>query len=68
MAVTALHPPSVPGMAQAAHRVRTELAFGAYLLLRAGFTVLPLLFGVDKFFNALTNRAHHQREDREPRR
>jgi len=59
MAVTALHPPSVPDMARAAHRVRTEPAYGAYMLLRVGFTVLPLLFGVDKFFNALTNWEHY---------
>ena len=26
-------------------------AFQAYLLLRAGFTVAPILFGLDKFFN-----------------
>ncbi|HZO49800.1 MAG TPA: DoxX family protein [Gaiellaceae bacterium] len=31
-------------------RVR-QAAYQAYLLLRIGFTVAPILFGVDKFFN-----------------
>ena len=31
-------------------RVR-DAAYQAYLLLRVGFTVAPILFGVDKFFN-----------------
>ena len=59
MAVTVLHRPSAQGLAQAAHRTRTEPAYGAYLLLRIGFTMLPILFGVDKFFNALTNWEHY---------
>jgi hypothetical protein len=36
-------------------RVRTDPAYGAYLLLRVGFTVLPIVFGVDKFFGVLAN-------------
>ncbi len=59
MAVTVLHPPTAQGLAQAAHRARTEPAYGAYLLLRVGFTVLPILFGVDKFFNVLTDWEHY---------
>ena len=35
-------------------RVRNDPAYGAFLLLRAGFTALPILMGVDKFFNLLT--------------
>jgi hypothetical protein len=31
-------------------RVR-DAAYQAYLLLRVGFTVAPILFGIDKFFN-----------------
>jgi uncharacterized membrane protein YphA (DoxX/SURF4 family) len=31
-------------------RVR-DAAYQAYLLLRVGFTVAPILFGLDKFFN-----------------
>jgi uncharacterized membrane protein YphA (DoxX/SURF4 family) len=30
---------------------RTSPAFQAYLLLRTAFTVAPILFGLDKFFN-----------------
>nr|WP_205739645.1 hypothetical protein [Georgenia sp. SYP-B2076] len=37
------------------HRARTEPAYGAFLLLRVGFTVLPIVFGLDKFANVLTN-------------
>ena|SRR5689334_9329861 len=36
-------------------RVRTDPAYGAYVLLRVGFTVLPIVFGVDKFFGVLTD-------------
>ena len=32
--------------------------FAAYFLLRTVFTVAPILFGLDKFFNLLT-RPHH---------
>lgn len=35
-------------------RARREPAYGAFLLLRVGFTVLPIVMGVDKFFNVLT--------------
>jgi hypothetical protein len=45
------------GMTQAAalQRVRSDPAYGAYVLLRIGFTVLPIVFGVDKFFGVLAN-------------
>jgi hypothetical protein len=36
-------------------RVRTEPAYGAFWMLRLGFIVLPILMGLDKFFNLLTN-------------
>jgi uncharacterized membrane protein YphA (DoxX/SURF4 family) len=39
----------------ALRRARTEPAYGAFLLLRIGFTVLPIVFGIDKFTNLLTN-------------
>ena len=35
-------------------RARSDPAYGAFLLLRVGFTVLPILMGIDKFFNLLT--------------
>ncbi len=35
-------------------RVRSDPAYAAFLLLRIGFTVLPIAFGLDKFTNVLT--------------
>jgi uncharacterized membrane protein YphA (DoxX/SURF4 family) len=35
-------------------RARSDPAYGAFLLLRVGFAVLPILMGLDKFFNLLT--------------
>jgi uncharacterized membrane protein YphA (DoxX/SURF4 family) len=36
-------------------RARSDPAYAAFLLLRIGFTVLPIVFGLDKFTNVLTN-------------
>lgn len=36
-------------------RVRDDPAFGAFWLLRLGFVALPLLMGLDKFTNILTD-------------
>ncbi|RAV13966.1 hypothetical protein DQP55_09545 [Mycolicibacterium sp. GF69] len=36
-------------------RARTDPVYGAYLLLRTGFTVLPIVMGLDKFTNVLTD-------------
>jgi hypothetical protein len=44
---------------QALHRGRTDPAYGAFLLLRVGFTVLPILMGLDKFANLMTNWEHY---------
>jgi uncharacterized membrane protein YphA (DoxX/SURF4 family) len=46
--------------ASGAHRVAVSTTvadpvYQAFLLLRTGFTVLPILFGADKFFNAMVN-------------
>jgi len=38
-----------------ASAVRTDPAYQAFWLLRAGFTVAPILFGLDKFFHVLVN-------------
>jgi uncharacterized membrane protein YphA (DoxX/SURF4 family) len=35
-------------------RARNDPAYGVFFLLRIGFTVLPILMGIDKFFNVLT--------------
>ena len=34
--------------------VRADPRYQAYMLLRIGYTVLPLVMGIDKFFNVLT--------------
>jgi len=39
----------------AAERVRVDPAYQAFWLLRIGFTVAPILFGLDKFFDLLTD-------------
>ncbi|WP_006247252.1 DoxX family protein [Mycolicibacterium tusciae] len=36
-------------------RAASDPAYGAFLLLRIGFTVLPILMGVDKFTNFLVD-------------
>lgn len=55
MSATTLHTPSAHAVAVAAHRSRTDPAYGAYLLLRIGFTALPIVFGIDKFTNVLVH-------------
>ncbi|HEX7300175.1 MAG TPA: hypothetical protein VF257_14355 [Solirubrobacteraceae bacterium] len=36
-------------------RLRTDAAYQAYTLLRIGFTVAPILFGLDKFANVMVD-------------
>ena len=36
-------------------RVRSDPAYQGYLLLRIGFAVAPIVFGLDKFFNVLVH-------------
>ncbi|MGE2719273.1 DoxX family protein [Mycolicibacterium celeriflavum] len=36
-------------------RARTDPVYAAYLILRVGFTVLPIVMGLDKFTNVLTD-------------
>src|SRR5919206_605547 len=36
-----------------------EAGYQAYLMLRVAFTVAPIAFGLDKFFNVLTNWPHY---------
>ncbi len=59
MTATAYRPSTAHGLARAVRRARSEPAYGAYLLLRVGFTVLPIVFGADKFANVLTNWEHY---------
>lgn len=55
MTTMALHVPRHGEFRGALERARTEPAYGAYLMLWIGFTVLPIVMGLDKFFNVLTN-------------
>jgi uncharacterized membrane protein YphA (DoxX/SURF4 family) len=41
--------------ASASAQLRTDPAYQAFTLLRIGFTVAPILFGLDKFANVLVN-------------
>ncbi len=49
MATTVAGPPATRA------RLRTDPAYQAFLLLRTGFTVAPILFGLDKFFHVLVD-------------
>lgn len=55
MAATSIPVPADGGISRTLHRVRVEPAYGAFLTLWIGFIVLPIVFGVDKFANVLTN-------------
>src|SRR5215210_1350339 len=48
---TALRPTPIP----AATALRSDPAVQAFTLLRIAFTVAPILFGIDKFANVLTD-------------
>lgn len=45
----------VAGLPTAGSMLRSDPAYQAFLLLRTGFTVAPILFGLDKFFHLLVN-------------
>ena len=55
MAATSIPVPAEGGISRTLHRARVEPAFGAFLTLWVGFIILPIVFGVDKFANILTN-------------
>ena len=46
---SAAHTPS-----EVLQRARSDPAYAAFLVLRIGFTVIPIVFGLDKFTNVLT--------------
>ncbi len=54
MSAIRVHPRIGP-LQETWQRASTEPAYGAYTLLRVGFIALPLLMGLDKFFNLLTD-------------
>ena len=51
--------PATHSPSEVLDRARRDPAYGAYLLMRIGFTVLPIWFGVDKFANVLTDWTHY---------
>jgi uncharacterized membrane protein YphA (DoxX/SURF4 family) len=54
MSTTTLDPPVFAPPLTLSERLR-DPAFQAFLILRIGFTVAPILFGLDKFFNVLVD-------------
>jgi hypothetical protein len=50
---TALH--SGPNLAQPALTSSVNPAYHGYVILHIGYTVLPIVAGIDKFFHVLTN-------------
>jgi uncharacterized membrane protein YphA (DoxX/SURF4 family) len=44
---------------QAVQRARSDPAYQAFVLLRVGFTALPIVMGIDKFSNTLVNWEHY---------
>lgn len=54
---TTVHTPSrfAEGAGTSPDRLAADPAYQAFWLLRVGFTVAPILFGVDKFANVLVN-------------
>ncbi len=59
MTATAFHAPAAYDLGGVVHRARSDPAYGAFLLLRIGFTVLPIVLGVDKFTDVFTNWDHY---------
>ena len=48
-------PSSTNGAGSTADRIKDDPAYQAFWLLRIGFAVLPIVFGLDKFFDVLVN-------------
>jgi uncharacterized membrane protein YphA (DoxX/SURF4 family) len=48
------HPPAI-GTTKTLDRLKSDPGYQAFWLLRIGFTVLPILFGLDKFSNTLVD-------------
>ncbi|WP_125615942.1 hypothetical protein [Specibacter cremeus] len=55
MAANVAPAPASGWASHALHRAQAEPAYGAFLLLWIGFMAIPIIFGLDKFFNLLTN-------------
>ena len=46
---------AVAGSSTVAEKLKGDPAYQAFLLLRIAFTVAPILFGLDKFFNVMVD-------------
>jgi uncharacterized membrane protein YphA (DoxX/SURF4 family) len=56
MSTTATLDPRAAGLSPSlAERLKGDPAYQAFLLLRLTFTVAPILFGLDKFFNVMVD-------------
>ena len=49
------HPHEPSKLGQVLTRAKGDPAYQAFLTLRVGFTVLPIVMGIDKFFNNFVN-------------
>ncbi|WP_006240968.1 DoxX family protein [Mycolicibacterium tusciae] len=55
MTASALPNSTVHSFSEVLQRARSDPAYAAFLVLHIGFTVLPIVFGVDKFTSKLVN-------------
>ncbi|MGH2890900.1 MAG: hypothetical protein ACRDNJ_14870 [Solirubrobacteraceae bacterium] len=51
VASLSVHPHEQSRLHQAIERAKGDPAYQAFIVLRVGFTLLPIVMGVDKFFN-----------------
>ena len=49
------HSPQTSRLRAVLERAKSDPAYQAFLTLRVGYTVLPIVMGIDKFFNNLVN-------------
>lgn len=49
------HPQDPSTLQHVIARAKGDPAYQAFIMLRAGFTLLPIVMGIDKFFNNLVN-------------
>jgi uncharacterized membrane protein YphA (DoxX/SURF4 family) len=62
MTSAAVEPPisrEAPAAPRATDRRPRDPAHQAFIIMRLGFTVLPIVMGIDKFSNTLTNWEHY---------
>lgn len=55
MATSSIPAPSATSVGHVLQRAKAEPAYGAFLMLWVGFIAIPLIMGLDKFFNVLAN-------------